>query len=143
MSADKEANSNWFAKIVKWNKERGLLESPYVHRREMSFILEEIIESNGSISSEDARINAEFWAEEIADEDPSNIELIVDSYADIIVFATGAIRKLGYDPDKVSIEVLKAINSRTGKIVDGKFVKDLDAIRYEPDYSTCRIKTED
>ena len=61
-----------------------------------------------------------------------------DAYADIIVFAIGAIMKLGYDPEKALIEVGKEINSRVGTMVDGKFEKDLSegakANWYKADY---------
>ena len=30
--------------------------------------------------------------------------MVVDAYADVVVFAIGAIRKLGYDPEKVLLE---------------------------------------
>lgn len=140
MSTDVEAvTTGWFLAVREWNEERGLHSLPYDHQKQVSFVIEEIIESLGHLSSEDARTGAEFWAETIASEEPRNVEDVVDSWADIIVYATGALLKLGYDPEKVMLEVLKAISSRTGQIIDGKFVKDLDAVRYEPDYSTCLL----
>ncbi|MCD5383113.1 hypothetical protein LR002_03245, partial [Candidatus Gracilibacteria bacterium] len=56
----------------------------------------------------------------------SKPEQVVDAAADIIVFATGLIAKMGYDPDVVMDEVLKEIESRKGEIIDGKFVKFKD-----------------
>jgi predicted HAD superfamily Cof-like phosphohydrolase len=67
-------------------------------------------------------------------------EEIVDAFADIIVFSTGAIIKNGYDPEKVMDEVLKEIESRTGKIIDGKFVKDTDVKMYKAKFSECLMK---
>jgi hypothetical protein len=67
----------------------------------------------------------------------------VDAFGDVIVFAVGAIMKLGYDPEKVLQEVAKEINSRVGSIIDGKFEKDLsDEARanwYKADFTNCKI----
>ena len=49
----------------------------------------------------------------------------VDAFTDIIVFATGAILKLGHDPIVAIEECGKEVNSRVGEMVDGKFEKDL------------------
>ena len=50
----------------------------------------------------------------------------VDAMADTIVFAVGALFKMGYDPTKVLTETLKEINSREGSLdVDtGKWEKN-------------------
>lgn len=65
----------------------------------------------------------------------------VDAFADIIVFAVGAIMKLGYDPTCVLKEVALEINSRHGSIVDGKFQKDTSpeakAKWYKADFTWC------
>lgn len=49
----------------------------------------------------------------------------VDAMADVMVFAAGAIHKMGYDPTEVLKETLKEINSRQGEIdpVTGKWEK--------------------
>lgn len=51
---------------------------------------------------------------------------ITDALCDIIVVATGALYKLGYDPEKALQETLKEITSRQGKInfTTGKWEKD-------------------
>lgn len=63
----------------------------------------------------------------------------VDAYCDIIVFAVGAIMKLGFDPELSLQEVAKEINSREGSMVGGKFEKDLSpeavAKHYKADYT--------
>lgn len=63
----------------------------------------------------------------------------VDAFTDIIVFATGAILKLGHDPIIAIQECGKEVNSRVGEMVDGKFEKDLSeaaqANWYKADYS--------
>lgn len=140
MSAESNTiDTSWFAAVKRWNEERGLDKLPYAHRKNISFIIEEILEANGEQTSEDLRQRAEHVAEAMVVENPPDEELVVDSYADILVYTTGSLIRMGYDPELVAKEVLKAISSRTGKIIDGKFVKDPDAVRYEPDYSLCRL----
>ncbi len=129
---------DFFEKIVAWNNERGLIEKGYHHTNEVSFIVEELIESNGNIESVEAREKALSIAKEITSQETKEHEKKVDAFADIIVFATGAIAKLGYNPSKVMDEVYKEINSRTGKLIDGKFVKDPDAPRYYADFTNCK-----
>lgn len=129
-----------FEKIVKWNDERGLIERGFDHSKEASFILEELLESTGNYDSITARERAMGYANEIVGDARAKEVQIVDAMADIIVFATGAIAKNGYDPSKVMDEVYKEINSRTGKLIDGKFVKDKDAKVYEADFSTCKVE---
>ena len=104
----------------------------------MAHIIEELMESTGKEDSLSAREMAEKRAEEILNgNENQNKEEIVDAFADIIVFATGAIAKLGYDPEKVMDEVLKEIESRTGKMIDGKFVKDPSPKMYKANFSKC------
>lgn len=129
-----------FEKIVKWNEERGLIERGFDHSKEASFILEELLESTGNYDSITARERAMGYANEIVGDAHAKEVQIVDAMADIIVFATGAIAKNGYNPSKVMDEVYKEINSRTGKLIDGKFVKDKDAKVYEADFSTCKVE---
>lgn len=129
---------NMFQKIVEWNRERGLLDKPFNHPKEVSFIVEELLESAGNHDSITARAKAEKIATDITDPEYFDTEKAVDAFADIIVFATGAIAKLGYHPDKVMDEVYKEINSRSGKLVDGKFVKDPQATKYTADFSVCK-----
>ena len=134
------SNNTWFDGVVRWNKERGLDTLPFDHLKEASFIVEELFESTGKYTSESARKHAIKVSAALVRNPDGSDEDIVDAFADIIVYATGAILKLGFDPAKTMEEVLKAIDSRKGKLVDGKFVKDPDAVRYEPDYSKCRLK---
>lgn len=126
-------------KIVEWNKERGLIERGFNHKKEASFIIEELLESTGNYDSISAQEDTEKYSEAIITNTPVDKEIIVDAFADILVFATGAIAKLGYDPAKVMDEVYKEINSRTGKLIDGKFVKDLDAQVYKADFSKTKM----
>ena len=127
-----------FQKIVDWNNERGLIARGFNHTKEASFIIEEVLESTGAYDSVTARERALAYAEEMIGEHEAEPEKIIDAFADIIVFATGAIAKNGYDPTKVMEEVYKVVNSRTGTMVDGKFVKDPAAKVYQADFSNCK-----
>lgn len=130
---------NFFEKIVQWNNQRGLIEKGFDHKKESSFIIEELLESTGKFDSLSARQKAEKLTDEIIISENKNKEEIVDAFADIIVFATGSIAKNGYDPTLVMEEVFKEIDSRKGKLVDGKFVKDLDVKIYKADFNKCKF----
>lgn len=127
-----------FEKIVKWNEERGLIERGFNHTNEVSFIIEELLESTGNYDSVSARTKAMEYAEAITEDSKATPEAIVDAMADIIVFATGAIAKTGHNPSRVMNEVIKEICSRTGSLVEGKFVKDPLAKKYTADFSVCK-----
>ncbi len=129
-----------FKKIIEWNRTRGLLDLEFNHTKQVSFITEELLESTGNYNSINAREKAEEIAVDITKSSNPNHETMIDAFADIIVFATGAMGSLGYDPDKVMDEVYKEINSRTGTLVDGKFVKDLHAERYCADLTGCKLE---
>jgi predicted HAD superfamily Cof-like phosphohydrolase len=129
----------FFKKVVEWNRERGLLDNEFNHERENSFIIEELLESTGNYDSLSARGKAEDLAKQITHNSTQEPEKIIDALGDIIVFATGAIAKNGYDPEKVMDEVYKEINSRTGKLINGKFVKDAGADRYYANFSDCKL----
>lgn len=129
-----------FQKIVEWNRERGILKLDFNHVKETSFIVEELLESTGHYDSVTARDKATELAQEIVGTPDASPEQVVDAWADIIVFATGAMAKLGYDPSKVMEEVYKEINSRTGEMVDGKFIKNPDAVLYQADLTDCTLE---
>tara|TARA_B100000745_G_C20144241_1_gene392368 strand:+ start:358 stop:759 length:402 start_codon:yes stop_codon:yes gene_type:complete len=131
---------NVFENIIDWNKERGLLEKGFNHKKETSFILEELLESTGKYDSVTARERAAHYAEEIVGDTEAPEEEIADAWADIIVFAIGALKKQGYEPAAIMEEVCKEINSRTGELVDGKFVKDPNAILYQANLKGCKCK---
>jgi len=128
-----------FEKIINWNKERGLLKRGFDQEKETSFIIEELLEATGNFDSISARAKAVHYAKEITENSKNNEHQIVDALFDIIIFATGAIGKLGYDPSEVMDEGFKEINSRTGTLIDGKFVKDPDAKKYEADFTHCKL----
>jgi len=132
-----------FKKIKKWNEDRGLITNfdKFNLENEVSFIVEELIEGTKDIES----IKARKWAKRITwlifkiPGVQASREMMVDAFADIIVFATGAIYKLGYDTDKVMKEVQKELDDRTGKLVDGKFIKDKKETRYIADFTDCKL----
>lgn len=73
-------------------------------------------------------------------EEPTEITR-VDALNDIIELCIGDILKLGYDPELTLNEVNKEINSRKGKIINGKFEKDVNqdpATLYKADFSKCK-----
>ena len=126
-------------RIVKWNQERELDKQQFDLKIESTHILEELIEAQSKfIDSDKARklANQVYGFIQIPEE--KNEKNIVDAFADIIVYATGSILKLGYEPAMVMDEVLKEIESRTGTIVDGKFVKNNKATMYKADFTKCK-----
>ena len=72
------------------------------------------------------------YAEAMRDGDENGA---VDAIADGGIFGSTELVKMGYDIELVTNEVLKVIESRTGKWDDdvGKFIKD-DSPQYIPDY---------
>lgn len=130
---------NMFEKIIEWNRERGLIKRGFNHVKETSFIVEELLESTGNYDSITARDKASEIASQITLNAKHEPEVIVDALFDIIIFATGAMAKLGYDPTKVMDEGFKEINSRTGSMIDGKFVKDPSAEMYVADFINCKL----
>ena len=135
------ANKNPFNRIVDWNNERGIIDKGYDHVNETSFIIEELLEGTCDVESKKANKIAKGLAKvlNLFKVDMAK-EKMVDAFCDIIVFATGAIAKLGYDPNKAMNETLKEIEDRTGKMIDGKFVKDKKENAYKADYSKCLLK---
>lgn len=135
-------------RIVQWNSERGLIKTPedVNIEIEISFIIEELIEMVSPLQSEECREIAKGLAANIMSYAnlPLDASNVVDAAGDIKVFATGLIRKMGYDPDAAMEEVLKEIESRKGSIQDGKFVKDkspeAQANWYKADFNNAIIK---
>lgn len=128
-----------FQKIVQWNTERGLLEKGFNQEKETSFIIEELLEATGNYDSISAREKAEEYAKEITSNAKQEDHDVIDALFDIVIFASGAMAKLGYNPTKVMDEGFREINSRTGTLIDGKFVKDPNAKKYEADFSQCKL----
>jgi len=140
---------NPIEEIKRFQKERNLDKQPYQLINEAVNIIEELLEANGIKVKKEQRKTLKKEYDNFIDnltkkldskyEEPSE-EDKVDAFADIIVFAIGAIMKLGYDPECVLSEVAKEINSRVGSIVDGKFQKDLSKkhLWYKANYERCK-----
>ncbi len=47
--------------------------------------------------------------------------------------------KLGYEPELVLKEVAKEIHSRTGTIVDGKWMKNKNVETYKANFKVCKL----
>jgi len=106
--------------IEEWNRERGLLDK-FDHLNEYAMLEEEL----------DEFIDAKTDDEK------------ADALCDLIVIATGALYKLGYDPVCAMGETIHEIKSRRGSIgPDGKWLKDkspeAQAKWYKADYNKCR-----
>ena len=132
--------------LIRFQTDRRLHLKPYSPYNEHANIVEELLESIGIDTPKGDRPElaanfANFVMENSVGKDMivTTSDDRVDAYADIIVFAIGAIMKLGYNPKKVLKEVGKEVNSREGSMVAGKFEKDLSdeakAKWYKADYS--------
>jgi len=104
-----------FDRIVEFNKQRHLLKDPN-WEKEFSFIAEEM--------SEGLRAN--------------DVDGKIDALADIVVFATGAMKKAGYNPNIIMEEVMKHIESDKGYYDDkqGKYIKTERS--YTPDFNKAK-----
>jgi hypothetical protein len=156
-------------KIVKWNEDRGLIKTPQdvIIENEMSYVLEEVIESMTAMLSKEARPYARLICKAIRNGNVKTVgalieenelqhaqdggdeiieptrKQIADACCDIKVFATGTIRKVAFDPDIAMHEVQTEIDSRAGSILDGKFVKDMSleaqAAWYKADFDRADL----
>jgi len=137
-----QIESNIISDIVKWNKNRLLDKQDFKPEVEIINILEELIEMTGYKSDSARRMSIVMYDLYFKNATYMGTEL-VDAFADIIVFSTGALLKLGYDPEKVMNEVIKEINSRTGEIINGKFVKcktpECQAKWYKADFEKAKL----
>jgi len=129
--------------IEKFQVDRLLDKQPFNFKTEVLNILEELVEMTGEESETARKIAEEIFDNYFKDKSIVNDETLIDCFTDIRVFSIGATMKLGYDPKCTLAEVAKEINSRTGKIVDGKFIKDKSpearAKWYKADFSKCSI----
>lgn len=139
--------------IMRFQIDRGLPEQEFTVLNENTNIVEELLEAEGlDVAKEDRPKLRSAWRKfsnslhfngvctKVKD---MTKEKVVDAYCDIIVFSVGAIMKLGYNPEKALEECAKEINSRKGKMIDGKFEKDLSeaaiAEQYNADYSLAKV----
>ncbi len=75
-------------------------------------------------------------------EEPT-VDMQVDAFCDMQVFAGGEVGKLGYKNEMCLLEVGKEINSREGTIINGKFEKfkteEAMAKWYKANFDKCRL----
>lgn len=146
---------NAIEEIMRFQFDRKLHESKFNVINESTNIVEELLEASGyKIPKEnrpelmDSWINYVHLIEEECisvklDEETQGPWERLDAYGDIIVFSIGAIAKLGYDPEKILVEIAKEINSRSGYIINGKFEKDLSekskAKWHKANFKNCEL----
>lgn len=124
-------------KIKNWNMSRGLLNNGFDMKTEVRLLEEEFDE----LQFKDNTKNLAKWLKHYNTTEEERL----DALCDIIVVATGAIYKLGYDADKALDETIKEINSRIGSInkKTGKFEKDLSEEAkkrwYKARYHKCKL----
>jgi len=132
------------AEIEKFQKDRLLDKQLFDFKTEVLNILEELVEMTGEESEAARRIAKDIFKNYFENKLIVDKEELIDCFTDIRVFSIGATMKLGYDPKCVLAEVGREINSRTGRIIDGKFVKDKSpeavAKWYKADFSKCEVK---
>lgn len=136
------------SEIMRFQIERQLDKQEYDWEVEATNVIEELLEAYGVNSRETAMVCVGDIMLRAQDTfryaKPTILRTEeVDAYADIIVFAIGAITKLGYDAEEVLYEVGREINSRTGKIINGKFTKDKspEAMEkwYKANFKDCKL----
>lgn len=143
--------------IKRFQTDRGLHLKAYDPINEHTNIIEELLESVGfDVPKENRAALLNKWREFVAYlvKEDVVVELQdfdrcseVDAYCDTVVFAVGAIMKLGFEPEAALLEASKVINSRVGSMINGKFEKDLSpeaqANWYTANYSQHAVKYVD
>lgn len=139
-------------RIVKWNEGRGLLEQGYNAEREVAYVIEELHELLGfegkvkEYAREQAKsilaqksitwklkvANGKVVGETLKRHEPTDQD-ILDGYADLIVFATGAMAKKLHEmgslltPDDILNRVMDANDLKGSKVDEkGKIIKSDD-----------------
>ena len=138
--------------IMRFQSDRGLDKQSFDWTNETMNITEELLEAKGYIVPKDQREFLRGLTDYIRARTGGNFAIawlkptkhdMVDAFADIIVFCVGAIQKLGYDPEKVLVEVAKEINSREGEMKNGKFEKftDVKSVRkwYKAEFTKAEL----
>ena len=139
------------SEIVRFQTDRDLNKKEFTIVNENSSIAEELLEAHGfDIDKKDRPLLKKSWQRFVINVKEDGIStrvkdftvgMVVDAYCDVIVFAVGAIMKLGYDPEKALLEAGKEINSREGSMIDGKWTKDVNqnpSTLYKADYDKCK-----
>ena len=128
--------------IERFQKDRLLDKQSFDFKVEVINILEELVEMTGIQSAGARKVAEEIFKNYFESKIIANNDALVDCFNDIRVFSIGATMKLGYKPRCTLLEVSKEINSRVGKIVDGKFIKDkspeAQANWYKANFEGCK-----
>jgi hypothetical protein len=139
--------ANAITEVERFQTDRLLDRQEHNASNEATNIIEELLEVRGYDVPKGKRAELMILIEEFFNDLIQKLglkkidkDLPVDGYLDIIVFSIGAVMKLGYKPECALNEVAKEINSRTGKIIDGKFIKDTNVKTYKADFSKCKNK---
>jgi len=131
------------AEIERFQRDRLLDKQPFNFKTEVLNILEELVEMTGEESGAARKVAEEIFENYFKDKLIVDRDALCDCFTDIQVFSIGSIMKLGYDPKCALAEVGREINSRVGRIIDGKFVKDKSpeakAKWYKADFSKCGV----
>ena len=141
--------STALSEITRFQTDRKLDEKDYDWSVEAANIVEELLEATGindrntallAVGDIQLRINERVQQGLVIA--PTRLDQ-VDAFGDIIVFACGALTKLGYNPELVLSQVALEINSREGTMIDGKFVKDKSpeakAKWVKADFTKCKL----
>ena len=144
--------------MMRFQTNRQLDKMPYDNLNETTLVLEEIFESfvfdvpkenREALSNSFKRWMTTCTTNKVITYDTSKVddngdvlwEESVDSTCDQIVFLVGKLMKLGVDPKLALLETSKEINSRKGRLIDGKFTKYReDEEGYEPTYKADYTK---
>ena len=140
--------------LIRFQTDRDLDKKPFELQNEVASVFEELLEAGGlDVSKADRpalKIELKRFIDHLQEKgiatcphDVVGSHDQVDAFTDIIVFAIGAILKLGHNPIVAIEECGKEVNSRVGSMVDGKFEKDLSeaaqANWYKADYTKSAL----
>lgn len=125
--------------IRNFNEKRGLIEQGFDLRRELNFIVEEVVEAtNINIDSDKAKEKAKAIVDELLKDCVTTNENSMDAFIDIIVFAVGALYKLA---PKMNIDVKEEIMKVIRNIEFKPYLKDENGkVIKDPDYKKYREK---
>ncbi len=126
--------NNEIDEIIRFQTDRDLDKKDFIDINENTSIIEELLESIGlNVPKENRPALKQAWECFVSDVQYDSIANIpsslfndnekADAYCDIIVFAVGALLKLGYNPKLALTEAGKEINSREGSMIDGSLKK--------------------
>ena len=140
---DIDSETNPLQSIKLFNIGNGLIAQDFDIKVEVTNIVEEVYELTG-LESDEARKKAKEFVATLEFPDNLSDDVIIDSFGDMNVLSSGAILKKGYDNIKVLEEIVKEINSRKGKIIEGKFTKckteECKSEWYKADFSKCKLR---